>query len=330
MIIFDQRWMGDHGIGRFAHEVYKSEIYKTNVKLKTNPAGIFDVFLLTLYLLLHNDIYYSPGYNAPFFFLKRSIITIHDLNHIDFKENSSFLKRLYYQLILKRACRKSRRIFTVSNFSKQRIVQWSGVAENKVYVLGNGVSDVFNCDVEKHKKYSNYILVVGNRKPHKNEHIALEAFLQSDIDLNTKILFTGLASEKLSIIIEKYNAKDRVIFLGRVNDSELASLYRTANFLLFPSLYEGFGLPVIEAMSCGTAVITSNSTSLIEIANDAALLVDPTNVKSIIQAIELFSNSPQTKLDYINKGLYVSKNYSWDMIRKKFDMQLREAIINNE
>ncbi|HGN8960272.1 TPA: glycosyltransferase, partial [Klebsiella pneumoniae] len=149
-ILFDQRWIGEHGIGRFAKEIYRSSTQKASLELKGNPAGMFDILTLTAYLFFHKGYFYSPGYNSPFFFLKRTIFTIHDLNHIDFMENSSLLKRVYYNLILKRACRKSKKIFTVSEFSKQRIVDWAKIDKDKIFVLGNGVSESFNYNVPKY------------------------------------------------------------------------------------------------------------------------------------------------------------------------------------
>lgn len=325
-ILFDQRWIGEHGIGRFAKEIYCSSTKKVALKLKGNPAGMFDILKLTTYLIFHRGYFYSPGYNSPFFFLKRTIFTIHDLNHIDFLENSSFLKRAYYNLILKRACRKSKKIFTVSEFSKQRIVDWAKIDKDKIFVLGNGVSDSFNFNVPKYHYDFKYVLVVGNRKAHKNEPRALEAFLSANIDKKVKIVFTGNISDPLKAIIKTHNATERVIFAGRTSDQELASLYKTAEFLLFPSLYEGFGLPVIEAMACGTPVITSNTTSLAEISKNAALFVDPACIDSIKDSIERLFYDEGLRVNLSEKGLIVAKGFVWDEIRKKFDMQMNKII----
>ncbi|HDS5084901.1 TPA: glycosyltransferase family 4 protein, partial [Klebsiella pneumoniae subsp. pneumoniae] len=325
-ILFDKRWIGEHGIGRFAKEIYRSSTQKMALELKGNPAGMFDILKLTTYLLFHRGYFYSPGYNSPFFFLKRTIFTIHDLNHIDFMENSSFLKRVYYNLILKRACRKAKKIFTVSEFSKQRIVNWAKIDKEKIFVLGNGVSESFNYNVPKYQCDFKYILVVGNRKAHKNEPRALEAFLSADIDKRVKIVFTGNISDPLKAIIKSYNAADRVIFSGRTSDQELASLYKSAEFLLFPSLYEGFGLPVIEAMACGTPVITSNTTSLVEISKNAALLVNPNSTDAIRSSIEQLFYDEELKLQLSTKGLIVAKSFIWDEIRQKFDTQINKII----
>jgi len=309
-IIFDTRWFGEHGIGRFAKEVYDENIFKP-IKLKGNPISIFDVLKLTLYLLFHRDFFYSPGFNAPFFFLKRTAITLHDLNHIDLDANSSFLKRLYYNLVLKRACRKCAFIVTVSEFSKKRIVEWSGINSDKVKVVYNGVSEAFNANVKPYEPGFPYIFIVGNRKIHKNEDRALRAFAQANIDKNIKLVFSGDPSDQLQQTANELNITDRIVFLGRLSEEQLASTYKGAICLLFPSLYEGFGLPLIEAIACGTPVITSNTTALVEIANEYTIKVDPLNIHEISRFIEKLNiNQKNYRIPY-NSSNRVIKEFSW-------------------
>lgn len=314
--IFDNRWIGEHGIGRFAKEVQKSNLKLEEIKLVGNPAGRWDVLKLTLFLLVNkNKYYFSPGYNAPLLCAKRSIITVHDLNHIDIDSNSSFLKRVYYNYVLKRACKNALIVFTVSKFSKKRIVEWSGTNEEKVIVVGNGVSDEFNKNAVAYKNVSPYILMVGNRKEHKNEDMALLAFLKSKISSDYQLLLTGDSSPKLTDILAKNNASDRVRFLGKVTNKELASLYKGATCLLFPSLYEGFGLPVIESMACGTPVITSNTTSLPEVSEDAALLVNPNDLNEITGAIEKIVNNADIRDSMVVKGYKQAEKFQWSETR---------------
>lgn len=310
-VIFDTRWFGEHGIGRFATEVYDEDFFQP-IKLKGNPVSIFDVIKLTIYLFFNKNFFFSPGFNAPFFFLHRTAITIHDLNHIDVDANTSFLKKLYYNIVLKRACRKAALIFTVSEFSKGRIVDWSGINPDKVKVVYNGVSSAFHKDVQPYLPGFPYIFIVGNRKLHKNEDRALRAFAQANIDKNIHVLFSGKPSDQLVNTAKELQIEDRVKFLGRLSEDELASTYKGALCLLFPSLYEGFGLPVIEAMACGTPVITSNTTSLVEIANNSAILVDPLNHTSITDGIKrIYNNNPLiTKL--IHQGLENSYQFQWN------------------
>ncbi len=309
-VIFDTRWFGEHGIGRFATEVYDEDFFQP-IKLKGNPVSIFDVIKLTIYLFFNKNFLFSPGFNAPFFFLHRTAITIHDLNHIDVDANTSFLKKLYYNIVLKRACRKAALIFTVSEFSKGRIVDWSGINPDKVKVVYNGVSSAFHQDVQPYLPGFPYIFIVGNRKLHKNEDRALRAFAQANIDKNIHVLFSGKPSDQLANTAKELQIEDRVKFLGRLSEDELASTYKGALCLLFPSLYEGFGLPVIEAMACGTPVITSNTTSLVEIANNSCELIDPTKIEQISKAIEKILDNIELRKKYVEYGLINIQAYKW-------------------
>ncbi|CAI0779770.1 D-inositol-3-phosphate glycosyltransferase [Serratia proteamaculans] len=315
--IFDERWIGEHGIGRFAKEVRKCNLDFENIGLTGNPAGKLDVLKLTIFLLFKKDKYYfSPGYNAPYFFINRSVITIHDLNHIDIDSNSSLLKRIYYNYVLKRACKRALIIFTVSNFSKKRIIEWSNADDNKVIVVGNGVSEEFNRDVVAYQNGLPYFFIVGNRKDHKNEGNALLAFLNAKISNNYQLIMTGDASPQLTETLVKNNSVNRVKFLGKVTNKELASLYKGATCLLFPSLYEGFGLPVIESMACGTPVITSNTTSLPEVSQGAALLVDPKSLSDITAAIETIVNNEDVCISMVEKGYRQAAKFQWSKTRR--------------
>lgn len=326
-IFFDSRWIGEHGIGRFADEVRRTKLNFEDISLQGNPAGKFDTIKLTYFLFRNRHYFFSPGYNAPLFFLDRTIITIHDLNHIDLNYNSSFLKKIYYKFVLKRACKKSALIFTVSEFSKRRIQEWASIPLDKIKVVGNGVSDdfkpignVYNNNLEP------YLLIVGNRKKHKNEQKAISAFFQADIPKKYQLLIVGDETEELNHIIKEDGSTVRVKFLGRVSNSELASLYRGAECLLFPSLYEGFGLPVIESMACGTPVITSNVTSLPEIAGDAAVIISPESVDEIKKAIERVIAMDHTAKDtMIKKGYAQVLNYSWEKTRAIVEKSIKEG-----
>ncbi|MDS7872444.1 glycosyltransferase family 4 protein [Klebsiella pasteurii] len=319
---FDSRWCGEHGIGRFANEMRKGNINFIDLPLKGNPAGKFDVIKLTFFLLKNSNYFYSPGYNSPFFFLKRCVITIHDLNHIDLSYNSSFLKKIYYKVVLKRACKYCSLIFTVSDFSKKRIVEWSGVRPEKIIVVGNGVSEEFSQSCKPHSPGYKYIFIVGNRKEHKNEERAMLAFIHAQIDKDVKLVFSGDPSTKLIELAKIHNAESRIIFSGRLSNNKLAEYYKGAEFLLFPSLYEGFGLPVIESMACGTPVITSNTTSLGEVSGDAAYLIDPYDQSQITQAIEELYFNYDLRASLREKGFERTKVYSWKKTIAKAEASL--------
>lgn len=312
-ILFDARWFGEHGIGRFAKEIRKIDLDIKDIKFPWKPTNPFDTLLVSIYLMFNKGLYFSPGYNAPFFFQNRCIITVHDLNHIDIPYNTSRLKKIYYELVLKRACKKSHCILTVSEFSKKRILEWSKRDANDIYVVGNGVSSEF-FEIKNILK-ERQILIVGNRKAHKNESLALRAISESSIPDTVKIIFTGNESPELKSIIEKHNLNSRVIFKGLLSNQDLASEYRKSLFLLFPSLYEGFGLPVIESMACATPVIASNTTSLPEVSGEAALLVNPTDIQDIKRKIENLYSDQSLRAELSEKGLLNAQRYSWQKTR---------------
>jgi len=317
VIYFDERWIGSHGIGRFAKEVFE-RLNPQVLKMSGNPASPFDSLKFTarLFSTNSNGTIISPGFNFPLLFLGRFVFCIHDLNHIDRSENSSFFKKIYYYFLLKYACRKCYKILTVSEFSRKKIILWAGVDEAKVVNVGNGVSSSFHADVKPYKIDQKYFLVVGNRKKHKNELRVLDAFSLLDDD-KVYLIFTGRTSPELTEKINSLKINKRVLFKADMTDGDLASLYKGAEALVFPSLYEGFGLPVVEAMSCGTAVITANTTSLPEVSGDSAILVDPESVHEIFLAMHSILADEKIKETLIESGYNQAKLFSWDLVVSK-------------
>lgn len=317
-LIFDDRWCGQHGIGRFASEISRRFGSFRSVAPIVKPTSPFDPVFLTIYLLfLKHDVYFSPGYNAPFFSRKPFVFTVHDLNHVDVQDNSSLLKRLYYKIFLRRACRGAMFICTVSEYSKNRISEWAGVPPEKIIVLGNGVSSIFSPEGDQYPIGSPYFLCVSNRKGHKNEIGVLKAFCASAVSRDVKLVFTGDSDEKIQSIICGLGLSDRVVFTGKLTENELAALYRGAICLLFPSFYEGFGLPALEAMASGTPVITSNCTSLPEVVGDSAILVSPLSIDEIAKSINCIYESLELRKKLSISGIARSKIFNWDSVFSK-------------
>lgn len=313
--IFDSRWLGQHGIGRFARELHE-RLAVRNLVASGRPMSPADTFLLSVasHKYKKRDWLLSPGYNAPIVSKVPYIFSIHDLNHIDRPDNSSPLKRLYYNVILKRLCKRARAILTVSEFSKDRIAQWSGVNPSRIFNVGNGVSENFSPTGRRHEVEGGYLLCVSNRRGHKNETGMVQAFARANLPENTRLLFTGEASPTLLELANSLGISNRIVFAGKVSEDDLASLYRGALCLVFPSFYEGFGLPIIEAFASGTPVITSNVTSMPEIAGNAALLVDPNNVGEIAAAIEKLYDSAELRAELVQRGFKRVANFTWDAV----------------
>jgi len=311
MIYADQRWVGEHGIGRFARQVLAGFDYRP-VPLTSNPAAALDPWRLSraLHHLGSEDLFFSPGYNAPLACRAPHVFTIHDLNHVDRPENSSPLKRIYYATLLKRAVHRAMCVLTVSEFSRGRILAWSGAAADKVVNVGNGVSPEFHPDVEPYRLSRPYLLCPTSRKLHKNDLRVVQAFAQASLE-GMLLVFTGEPTAALSASIQHHRLEGRIQFTGLVPEEQMPSLYRGAEAVVFVSLYEGFGLPLLEAMTCGTPVVTSNTSALPEVAGDATLLVEPTSGDEIARAMERIISDSDLRQQLRARGLARTARFSW-------------------
>ena len=312
MIYADQRWIGNHGIGRFARHVLAGLNYQL-VQLNSSPAATLDSWFLARALrkLKSTDLFFSPGYNTPMFCPAPFVFTIHDLGHIYCPESRKPQFQVYYATVMKRACRRAAKILTVSEFTRTQIISWSGVSAEKVVSVGNGVDSAFRPEGDSYGLPFRYVLSVSNRKPHKNEFRIVEAFAKANLDPKIHLVFTGPPWAKLVRWIEIQGVRPRVKFVGGVDDEELPKLYRGAEALIFPSLYEGFGLPIVEAMACGTPVLTSNITAMPATAGDAALLVDPRSVEQIASGTERIVSRIGLRQALRTKGLKWAAQFSW-------------------
>jgi glycosyltransferase involved in cell wall biosynthesis len=312
MIYADQRWIGNHGIGRFARHVLAG-LDCLPVPLASPPSSPLDPWRLTRALgsLTCKDLFFSPGYNSPLLCNSPFIFTVHDLNHIDRPENSDPLKRLYYATVLKRACHRAVSVLTVSEFSRARIVEWSGVSAEKVFNVGCGVDSEYHPEANVYELPFPYLLCVSNRKRHKNEFRTVEAFARASLASEMRLVFTGNPTVELAHHIDRHHLTSRVHFVGVVPYSKLPSLYRGAEALVFASLYEGFGLPALEAMACGTPVVTANTSALPELVGEAALLVDPTSVEQISEAMKQIVSDTSLRQQLRRKGLARAARFSW-------------------
>lgn len=325
-IFYDARWIGDHGIGRVARMLDQS-LRLPHLQVGGSPSSPLDalrMFFAITFRTPAKSCVFSPGYNAPLFTFKPYVFMIYDLNHIDRAENSSRLKRLYYELIMRRACRNAAAVMTVSEYSKARIVEWAGVPESKITNVGIGVDGAYAPTVTPHAPGYPYLLCVSNRRSHKNEPRVLEAFAKAQIDPEIRLILTGTATEALLAQAEQLGIAQRVIFAGRVPEADLPGYYRGAVALVFPSLYEGFGLPAIEAMACGVPVLTSNTTSLPEAAGNAALLVDPESVEQISAGIERLCGDQPLRAQMIERGFVQAAHFTWEMTTTRVSNVLRE------
>ena len=248
----------------------------------------------------HVDLFHAPHYVLPVLTPGRTVVTIHDCIHLMFPE---YLKHrlgyAYARASMWTAAHKSDRIFTVSEQSKRDILKFFKVPPEKIVVTPNAIDERFSVEPnaehvkqirERYQLSHAYILYVGNIKPHKNLERLIEAFHQvrSQGRSELELLIIGDEISKLQSLrraVHKHDLHRYVRFHGFVPQETLSVLYRLASVFVFPSLYEGFGLPPLEAMASGTPVVTSNVSSLPEVVGDAAVLVDPYSPEAIAEGI---------------------------------------------
>jgi glycosyltransferase involved in cell wall biosynthesis len=272
------------------------------------------------------DLFHAPHYVLPALTPGPTVVTIHDCIHLMFPQ---YLKHrmgyAYARASIWTAAHKSDRIFTVSEQSKRDILKFFKVPPEKIVVTPNAIDDRFGIQPsdelvkqtrERYQLSNPYILYVGNIKPHKNLERLIEAFyyVRSQGRSELELLIIGDEISKLQTLrraVHRHGLHRWVRFHGHVPDQTLAVLYRLASVFVFPSLYEGFGLPPLEAMASGTPVVTSNVSSLPEVVGDAAVLVDPHSAEAIGEGILQVLRSSHLRAQLREKGYARVQEYSW-------------------
>lgn len=271
------------------------------------------------------DLLHSPHFVLPLVRPCPAIVTLHDVIYLACKEDlASRVGQIYYRRMMAAAARSAVHIITVSEFSKSDIMRHLSVDPAKIEVIHSGVSPVFRLSGDSsriedvRRKYTirkEFILYAGIYKPRKNHAGLLHAFQKlraSEVD--AELVIAGPMNEgeaALKSHARELGIADRVIFTGSVHDSELAALYCAARVYACPSLYEGFGFTVLEAMACGTPVVCSHQTSLPEVAGDAALYADPRNPEEFAGALSRVFSNEVLRTDLVRKGFQNCRRFSW-------------------
>lgn len=263
------------------------------------------------------------------------IVTLHDiiyLENVDFKGTAyQNLGNLYRRFIVPKIVKKAGLILTVSHFERENIIERLHLPADKVQVLYNGVSSKFNRqytkeDVETFRKQfhlpEKFIMFLGNTAPKKNTRNVIKAFAEYCLEEKNIIplVLLDYKKELVSEILATLHWQDLIdhfIFPGYIPHQQIALMYNAATLFLYPSLRESFGLPILEAMACGVPVITSTTSSMPEIAGDAARLVDPYNYKELSFAISTILGDESLQKLYTEKGLERVKQFTWKASAEK-------------
>ncbi|MGB2963492.1 MAG: glycosyltransferase family 1 protein [Anaerolineales bacterium] len=279
-------------------------------------------------------------YISPVYLPCASVVSVHDISFKLFPHFFSPRDRLLLNLFIPSSLRRADGVITISSYSKNEILKYYPFLEGKVHVILLAPKPIYRTinenDFLKSVKYkfginSTYLLFVGNLQPRKNLHRLIKAFSMISSDLNNvKLVVVGAAkwrSTDIFNLVRQYDLEDRLIFTGYVTDDELVALYNLAEAFVFPSLYEGFGLPIQEAMACGVPVICSNTASMPEVAGDAAFYVDPYNEDEIAGAMLEIVKNKKLAESLSNRGSIWVKNFSWKKVAQD-TVELYKGILN--
>ena len=324
-VLFDARWSGAHGIGRFSEEVQRRIPGLVTLDTTLPPFHPLDP-LWTSWLLAFKraKAYFTPGYNAPLWSGLPLVITICDLNYVHCESNSDPLRRAYFRHLVRPACRRAFRVLTISEFSRGQIIEWAGIDASRVVNVSAAADERFRPEGARRELGFPYVLAVGNERPHKNNAGLLRAFAASGLARDIKLVITGKLGPDALAVLGELRLADGVHLIGRVPDEDLPGLYRGALALCMPSRFEGFGLPVIEAMACGTPVLTSTATCLPEIAGSAAILTDPDDVAAMAAGLYRLVTDRELRAELIPRGIARSKEFSWDRTARGIEAVLGE------
>jgi glycosyltransferase involved in cell wall biosynthesis len=277
------------------------------------------------------DMLHAPAYTAPLLTRVPTVLTIYDTIALSHPELCKWTNALHYRLFMPRAARRAARVIVPSEATKRDVVRLLGVSEERIRVIPLGVSGHFrpidNADELRHMRQTyglpeDYILYLGNLEPKKNLPALLTAFAQARNHghLTQKLAIAGQKSWHAEAIHETLHAhglEESVIFLGPVPEAHLPALYSGASVFVFPSITEGFGLPPIEAMACGTPVITTQAGALPEVAGKAALVLPVADVDALRIAMVKITTNHFLRTRLRELGLKRAAQYSWKETARK-------------
>ncbi|OGE64908.1 hypothetical protein A3I48_03360 [Candidatus Daviesbacteria bacterium RIFCSPLOWO2_02_FULL_36_7] len=353
-IVIDARMYGESGIGRYIRNLifnlgkfdsknqyfilllkkdlhrfkYSENFHEIAADFRWYGVGE-QIKLLGLFKELKPDLVHFPHFNVPVFYKGQYVVTIHDLIHQHFSMQRSTtlnplaysFKRLSYKVVFRNAVNKACKIIVPSNFVKDQLIAEWKINTEKIIVTPEAVDQTILNLSQKTLKQANikkpYIFYIGNAHPHKNVDGLIENFLKlKEKYTDLRLVLSGQDHYFWQRIKSQFQHKD-IIFTGQISDEELVSLYRSAECFVMPSLEEGFGIPILEAMACCCPVVASKAGALPEVGGDAAIYFDPGDRGDMCEKIDMVLKLEETRKTLIAKGLKRYKEFSWEKLTRQ-------------
>ena len=272
------------------------------------------------------DLFHGLAYALPLVLPCRGVVTVHDLSFVRYPELFNRPNRLYLDLATRVAVRQARRVIAVSESTKQELVTLLGADARKIVAIPNGLEPVFRPlpaeEVEAFRRARDlperFILSLATLEPRKNIGLLVRAFARMDTD-HTLVLAGGKGwlYDEIFAQVRALGLQERVLFPGFIPFEEQPLWYNAAAALAYPSLYEGFGLPPLESMACGTPVVCANSSSLPEVVGDAGLLIDPRDEVGLAEALGRLTEDAPLRARLREAGLARARLFSWDDVARR-------------
>lgn len=266
----------------------------------------------------------------------KTVVYIYDMVYKAYPETMEETTRRYMEKNVEKSCKRADAIITISEFSKKEIIKYLGISANKIWVVPCGVdlltynpyisSKRVNAVKQKFGIGERYFLYLGTLEPRKNITIILKAYNALKLQVGKELPKLVLAGKKgwgydeINHLVKSCGLEQDVIFTGYISEEEKAELLRGALVFLFPSLYEGFGMPPLEAMACGTPVIVSNAASLPEVVGDAGLTVDPYSTEELKNAMKEITENKKLREELGYKGYSRAQIFKWESIVKSLNI----------
>ena len=340
----DARMWGHPGIGRYLRELsgamaaepFEHELFYIRGRAKIY--GLAEQWEIP-WKARHFDLLHVPHFNIPVLFNGKLVVTIHDLTYFHSPEVSkSPLAKLYVTWLLRTIRKKARAILAVSEYTKKDLLEtFPGIPENLVFVTHEAAAPEFrkiedeNALARIRGKYSlnrPFVLFVGSLKKHKNVPALIEAVarLKERKNIPHELVLTGKSGPTEKELTALIGRHDFVRMIGEAEGRDLPGLYSLAEAFVLPSFREGFGLPVLEAMACGTPVVVSNRTSLPEVAGDAGLLFDPERIDALEDVLYNVLNNNELRKNMIQRGFEQAQRFSWKRTAEQTLQVYRQAL----
>lgn len=322
--------------------LYPSREKQSRLGLRTPQRFLWDQFIFPFHAWRAKvDLIHQTAFSVPIFFPGKRVVTVHDLIPIYFGKDISFISRLFLGKWVPFTFRFADHLIAISEATKNDLVATLNIPEEKITVIPEAADDTYKPVTDRRKrqevkkKYGisgRYLLHIGTINPRKNLEFLVRVFAKLSQDFpDLQLVITGKKGwyfEGLFRLVDELKLQDKVIFTGYIEEEDKPALLSAASVYTFPSVYEGFGLPALEAMACGTPVVASNTSSIPEVTGKAAILVGPHDEGGWIEAIRRILTDGKLAARMSKEGLLQAKKFSWEKAAEE-TLKVYERVVSD-